>query len=108
MKTKSKIVGMALLASIMVLCGRLLAVTLPGFPPINITPRTFTGGFIIAGDLDNIYGNLDTDHPKCVLTVPTSHPGGAGQGYGPNGSILLNGSSECAGSYELFLSSGAS
>jgi hypothetical protein len=68
---------------------------LPGYPAIQITPRTFTGGFIVAGDIDNIYGALEANNPNCVLTVPTPNPGGALQGYG-NGSILLDGSSECA------------
>jgi hypothetical protein len=77
-----------------------------GFPNINITTRVFTGGIYLSGDSSNFSGALEANNPKCDLTVP-SNSNGVSEGVGPNGSILLNGSAECAGSYELFLSGGA-
>jgi len=78
----------------------------PGYPTINITPRVFTGAiFVLAGGNSDLAGALEADNPKCVLTVP-SNPNGIGAGSGADGVILLNGSTECAGSYELFMSGG--
>jgi hypothetical protein len=59
----------------------------------------------VAGDWSNFSGILQARNPNCTLTVPTN-PDGVSDGVGPNGSLLLDGSSGCAGSYELFLSGG--
>jgi hypothetical protein len=76
-----------------------------GFPTIKFTQTVFTGGIFVAGDYSSFSGTLQARNPKCTLTVPSAP---AAAGVGPNGSILLDGSSGCAGSYELFLSGGDS
>jgi hypothetical protein len=71
---------------------------------LNMTPRTFLGGFFLQGDYDNWNGTLEADNPKCVLTVPSSLP--VRNGLGPNGSLLLTGGPSCAGNFQLFLAGG--
>lgn len=87
--------------------GLILALSTGAFaqPTVKTTPRAFTGTISLAGDSDNWSGSLTALNPKCVLTVATnSHD--VSNGVGPNGGILFNGSGQCAGSYELFLSGG--
>jgi hypothetical protein len=74
-------------------------------PILTLTPRVFVGTIYVAGDSDNFSGSLTASHPTCTLMVPTNSRG-VGEGNGPNGSLLLTGSSECAGMFELFLSNG--
>lgn len=74
-------------------------------PTVHTVPRTFTGTISLSGDSNNWSGSLTATNPACVLTVATT-PQNVDNGIGPNGGILFNGSSECAGSYELFLSNG--
>ena len=70
---------------------------------LGMTARQFFGGVYLSGDTNSFSGTLEADNPKCILTIPITFPGGFGQGNGPNGSIVLQGSSECAGIFELFL-----
>jgi hypothetical protein len=70
---------------------------------LHMTSRQFFGGVYLAGDTNSFSGTLEADNPKCILTIPITFPGGFGQGNGPNGSIVLQGSSECSGIFELFL-----
>lgn len=71
---------------------------------VAVNPRTFVGGLYFDGALDNTSGTLQATKPICTLTVPNPNPQAGGQGHGPNGGILLDGSPECAGNYELFMS----
>ncbi|MBV8772169.1 MAG: hypothetical protein JO166_07555 [Deltaproteobacteria bacterium] len=97
----------ALVASLLVLSvTQAQAITFKVGPfnaPLNINQRVFVGAFVWHFDVDSLTGSLQATNPTCILTVP-NNPGGGGEGYGPNGSILLTGSSECAGNYELILS----
>jgi hypothetical protein len=68
-----------------------------------MAPQQFLGGVYLAGDIENYYGDLTANNSKCVLTIPLNRPGRANNGFGPNGSILYQGSSQCAGIFELFL-----
>jgi hypothetical protein len=70
---------------------------------LNMTPRTFLGGFNLSGGADNWSGDLQADNPKCVLTVAPSGRT-VNDGVGPNGSFNLTGGKTCAGSFQLFLS----
>jgi hypothetical protein len=70
---------------------------------LSMTSRQFFGGVTLGGDTGNISGTFEADNPKCVLTIANTFPGGFNSGDGPNGSIVLQGSSKCAGIFELFL-----
>jgi hypothetical protein len=70
---------------------------------LGMTARQFFGGVWISGDTDSFSGTFEADNPKCILTIPITFPGGYGQGNGPNGSIVLQGSDGCSGIFELFL-----
>jgi hypothetical protein len=74
---------------------------------VNLFPRIFLGTIFLSGDLDSWSGSLTASNPTCTLTVPPAGPGGVSEGVGPNGSLLVTGSSECPGMFELFLSNGA-
>jgi hypothetical protein len=73
---------------------------------LSMSSRIFLGGITLAGDTNSFSGTLQADNPKCVLTV-SSNANNISNGVGPNGGILLDGSSKCPGSFELFLSNGA-
>jgi len=74
---------------------------------VTVGPRVFVGTISVSGDLENFSGSLTTSNPICTLTVDqTFYLGDAGEGNGPNDSLILNGSSECPGKFELFLSNG--
>jgi hypothetical protein len=75
-------------------------------PILTLAPRVFVGTIYLAGDSSNWSGSLTARNPTCILTVPTNSRG-VSTGLGPNGSLLLTGSSECSGMFELFLSNGA-
>lgn len=86
--------------------GFLTAPSLAWAQTVSVVPRVFVGTIYQAGDDDSWFGSLTASNPTCTLTVPTNHPGGVEEGLGPNGSLLLTGSSECPGMFELFLSNG--
>ena len=73
---------------------------------VSVVPRIFVGTIYQSGDVNSWGGSLIASNPTCTLTVPTTNPGGVLDGVGPNGSLLLTGSSECPGMFELFLSNG--
>ena len=74
---------------------------------VTVGPRVFVGTISVSGDLENFSGSLTASNPICTLTVDqTFYLGDAGEGNGPNDSLILNGSSECPGKFELFLSNG--
>lgn len=73
---------------------------------VSLFPRVFVGTIYQAGDDGNWSGSLTASNPTCTLTVPTNSPRGVSEGVGPSGSLLLSGSSECPGMFELFLSNG--
>ena len=77
----------------------------PPPPSVSLSPVVFLGSIYLAGDSSNNSGSLVATDSSCTLTVATT-PEGVSNGVGPNGSLLLNGSSGCAGMYELFLSGG--
>jgi hypothetical protein len=86
----------------------LMTMSLPAWArvqTIKLTPRTFTGAITLAGDTPNFSGTLTALKPTCQLTV-ASNSRGIANGVGPNNSLLLNGSEQCAGSFQLFISSG--
>jgi hypothetical protein len=85
-----------------------MAVSLPArarAQTIKFTPRIFTGAITLAGDTANFSGTLTALNPTCKLTV-ASNSHNINNGAGPNNSLLLNGSKQCAGSFQLFVSSG--
>jgi hypothetical protein len=73
---------------------------------VTVRPRVFVGTISFDADLDSWSGSLTASNPTCILTVPNNGLAGAEDGFGPNGSLLLSGSTECPGKYELFLSNG--
>ncbi len=77
----------------------------PVDPTLTLTPRIFVGSIYAMGDDSNWTGSLTSSNPTCVLSVPTNSRE-IGEGVGPNGSLLLSGSSKCPGMFELFLSNG--
>lgn len=71
--------------------------------PLNLAPRAFVGAFVFGWNNFNLTGAVQASNPTCTLTVD-GLPGGANQGFAPDGGVLLAGSRECAGKYTLYLS----
>ena len=65
-----------------------------GAQTLSFAPRVFVGAIYLGGDSDNWVGSLTAFNPTCTLTIANNHPNGGGNGVGPNGSLLLTGSSE--------------
>jgi hypothetical protein len=74
-------------------------------PQLILNQQVFLGSIFLAGDSSNFSGSLVASDSSCTLTVATTARG-VSDGVGPNGSLLFNGSSECPGIFELFLSGG--
>jgi hypothetical protein len=77
----------------------------PPNPQLTLTPQVFLGSIFLAGDSINFSGSLTASSPTCTLTIATNSID-ISEGVGPNGSLLFNGSNECPGLFELFLSDG--
>ena len=77
----------------------------PPPPTVTLNQQVFLGSIFLSGNTSNWSGTLVAQDSSCTLTVAT-RPEGVSDGVGPNGSLVFNGSSQCPGIFELFLSGG--